>query len=80
VRGLIPVIAFAVLGVLVLGMAWYVNGHIGWCPEKGQCDTILATDLGALAALIALGIVGLLAILLAADGLFRLLRARGLRS
>ena len=75
-RGAISVIGFGLLGLLVVAIAWSVNGQIGWCGEKGPCGNASAADLGSLAGSIAIGIVGLLAIMLIANGLFRLLRSR----
>jgi hypothetical protein len=82
-RGANAIYAFFVISVLTVAAAWDTRFRIGFqCGDKMGCTGALqrpgnaAADLGSLVALIAIGAVGLIALMLVANGLVRLSRIR----
>ena len=76
-RGVNSVIGFGVLGIFAVALISYLSPLHGFCGEKSRpCRAMVSADPGALVEVIALGMVGLVIIMLVANGLFRLFRAR----
>ena len=76
-RGVNSVIGFAFFGLIALGFIWYLSPFNGFCGDKSlPCRRAVSADPGAVAGPIVLGIVGLITIMLIANGLFMLFRAR----
>jgi len=85
-RGTRAIVGFGLLGLIAVTLGWYFNRQpwFSWCGDKQGCLpppgrlTAAAIDLGSLLGWIGVGIVGLLAIMLTANGLLRLRRNRRL--
>lgn len=76
-RGANSVLGFGVLGLFALILLSSLSGQHGWCGEKTRaCRMMVDADPGSLVGVIALGVFGLIAIMLVANGLFRMVRYR----
>ena len=72
------VVGFAALGMLVAVAALWLNGNDAWCRDaKRLCGQPLLVDPAWVVAITALGIIGLLAIMLICNGLGAWLKSRG---
>ena len=70
------VVGFAALGMLVAAAALWLNGDEVWCG-RGGCGRGLLVDPAWVVGIVALGVVGLLAIMLIGNGLSAWLKSRG---
>lgn len=69
-RGVNSVIGFGVLGIFAVALISYLSPMNGFCGEKSlPCRGVVSADPGVVVEVIARGMVGLIMIMLIANGL-----------